>query len=196
MSGLCPCILLHAWLACKFPTTGADRYVKTYCSFSAFWEFLGSFLVFKARTWYYLIKCVIGGCILWEFNLPFLNALTLDVVLVFSLQGKNLSIHLLVNILILLCLEASHLWEGVHILLLHQPADFQGQQVILHLVGIHQHLGGILELLSLVGCQLILEVMHQYIVYFYCSWMLPCLVIWEPQTRKETWPCYCCCPIL
>ncbi|KAJ6661786.1 hypothetical protein lerEdw1_013308 [Lerista edwardsae] len=76
-----------------------------------------------------------------------------------GLQGKNLPIHLLDNTLILLCLEAFHRWEGVHILLLHQLADSQGQQVILLLVGIRQHLVGILELLSLVGCQLIPEVL-------------------------------------
>lgn len=68
--------------------------------------------------------------------------------------------HLLVNILTLLGLEASRLWEVVHILLLHQLVGSQGlQDTRLHLAGIPLHLEDTLEFLNLVGCQVFLEVM-------------------------------------
>ncbi|CAM2117228.1 unnamed protein product [Caretta caretta] len=85
--------------------------------------------------------------------------LSLDI----PLQDKSLFIHLLVNTPILLCLEASLLWEVVHILQRHQVVGSQELQDTLCLEATLElpNLGGAtLELPNLGGCHLIPELLQ------------------------------------
>nr|XP_032644064.1 uncharacterized protein LOC116829381 [Chelonoidis abingdonii] len=85
--------------------------------------------------------------------------LSLDILL----QDKSLFIHLLVNIPIHLFLEASLLWEVVHILQHHRVVGSQELQDTLHLeatLELRNLEGATLELPNLGGCHLIPELLQ------------------------------------